>query len=222
VALANGDWTIVGVYASGDMWESMLLTDATTLMSSYRRNVFSSVTARLESPAAFTRFKDALTSDPTLSVNVMRESDYYSQGSQLSRAFIVLSFVIGSIMTAGALFGALNSMYSSVSARTIEIATLRAIGFSGSSVVLSVLTEALILALVGGIAGAAISWVVLSGNTFSLGAPGGGGAIATELRVTPRLIGIGVVWALTMGLLGGLMPAVRAARLPVATALRAL
>ncbi len=132
----------------------------------------------------------------------------------------MLSFAIGAIMTAGALFGALNSMYSSVGARTLEIATLRAIGFSGASVVLSVLAEALILALAGGLIGAAISWALLSGNTFSLGAPGGGGAIATELRVTPPLVTIGVVWALAMGFIGGLLPAARAARLQVAEALR--
>lgn len=219
ITLTNGEWTIVGTYESGDMWESMLLADATTLMSSYRRNVFSSVTVRLESADAFARFKDTLTSDPTLSVNVLRESDYYSKGSNLSRAFIVLGFVIGAIMTAGALFGALNSMYSSVSARTIEIATLRALGFSGSSVVLSVLAEALFLALIGGLLGAAISWAFLSGNTFSLGTPGGS-AIAAQLRVTPQRVATGVIWALAMGLIGGLMPAVRAARLSVAEALR--
>jgi putative ABC transport system permease protein len=219
VALTGGEWTIVGAYATGDMWESMLLTDAATLMSSYRRNVFSSVTVRLQSPSVFERFKDALTSDPTLSVNVMRESDYYSKGSELSGAFIILSYVIGAIMAAGASFGALNSMYSSVSARGVEIATLRAIGFPGSSVVLSVLIEAMALALLGGLAGAAISWALLSGSTFSLGTPGGS-AVAAELSVSPQLVGIGLMWALIMGLLGGLLPALRAARLPVATALR--
>jgi putative ABC transport system permease protein len=220
VRLPDGEWTVVGVYETGDMWESMLLTDVTTLMSSYHRNVFSSVTVRLVSPAAFGAFKDALSSDPTLSVNVMRESDFYSKGSELSAVFIILSYVIGAIMAAGALFGALNTMYSSVSARSVEIATLRAIGFPGSSVVVSVLVEAMLLAMIGGLAGAAISWAFLSGGTFALGAPGGS-AIAAQLRVTPQLIGIGFVWALVMGLLGGLLPALRAARLPVATALRA-
>jgi putative ABC transport system permease protein len=220
VGLPGGAWTVVGVYETGDMWESMLLTDATTLMSSYRRKVFSSVTVRLESPAAFEKFKDALSSDPTLSVNVVRESDYYSKASELSGAFIILGYVIGAIMTAGALFGALNTMYSSVSARGVEIATLRAIGFSGSSVVVSVLVEAMLLAMIGGLAGAGISWALLSGSTFALGSPGGS-AVAAELRVTPQLFGIGFIWALAMGLLGGLAPAIRAARLPVATALRA-
>ena len=220
VRLPDGEWTVVGVYETGDMWESMLLTDVTTLMSSYHRNVFSSVTVRLVSPAAFAQFKDALSSDPTLSVNVMRESDFYSKGSELSAVFIILSYVIGAIMAAGALFGALNTMYSSVSARSVEIATLRAIGFPGASVVVSVLIEAMLLAMIGGLVGAAISWALLSGGTFALGAPGGS-AVAAKLHVTPQLVGIGFVWALVMGLFGGLLPALRAARLPVATALRA-
>lgn len=221
VRLSGGEWTIVGVYETGDMWESMLLTDVATLMSAYRRNVFSSVTVRLTSPAAFDAFKNALTSDPTLSVNVLRESEYYSRGSELSGAFIILSYVIGAIMGAGALFGALNTMYSSVSARAVEIATLRAIGFPASSVVASVLAEALVLALIGGLAGAALSWALLSGGTFALGSPSGS-AVAAELRVTPQLVGVGIIWALIMGLFGGLLPALRAARLPVATALRAV
>jgi putative ABC transport system permease protein len=190
-------------------------------MSAYRRNVFSSVTVLLESPAAFGKFKDAVTSDPTLTVNVMRESEYYSKGSELSGVFVILGYVIGAIMAAGAMFGALNTMYSSVSARSVEIATLRAIGFSGSSVVISVLVESMLLAMIGGLLGAAISWALLSGSTFALGAPGGS-AVAAQLRVTPALVGIGFAWALMMGLLGGLLPALRAARLPVATALRAV
>jgi len=221
VRLSGGEWTIVGVYETGDMWESMLLTDVATLMSAYRRNVFSSVTVRLTSPAVFDVFKNALTTDPTLSVNVMRESEYYSKGSELSGAFIILSYVIGAIMGAGALFGALNTMYSTVSARGVEIATLRAIGFPASSVVVSVLVEALLLALIGGLAGAAVSWALLSGGTFALGSPSGS-AVAAELRVTPQLVGVGVAWALIMGLFGGLLPALRAARLPIATALRAV
>ena len=221
VGLRGGEWRVVGVYETGDMWESMLLTDASTLMSSYKRNVFNSMTVRLESPTALAEFKNALTSDPTLRVNVMRESDYYSKGSELSRVFILLSYVIGAIMAAGALFGALNTMYSSVSARSVEIATLRAIGFPGSSVVVSVLVEAMLLAMIGGLAGAAISWALLSGGTFALGSPGGS-AVAAKLHVTPQLVGIGFVWALIMGLIGGLPPALRAARLPVATALRAV
>lgn len=211
VRMPGGEWTIVGVYESGDMWESMLLADATTLMSSYKRAVFSSVTVRLTSPAAFHPFNDALTSNPSLAVNVLRESDYYANGSELSGAFTVLSYVIGAIMATGALFGALNTMYSSVSARTLEIATLRAIGFPGASVVVSVLVEAMLLAVLGGVAGATLSWALLSGGTFALGSPGGS-AVATQLHVTPQLIGIGIAWALVMGLLGGLLPALRAAR----------
>ena len=163
-----------------------------------------------------------MTSNPTLSVRAMRESDYYARTSDLQRAFLVLSYAIGGIMAAGALFGALNTMYSAVSARSIEIATLRAIGFSGACLVVSVLAEAVFLSALGGLAGAAIAWELLRGNTFSLGSTEGAGALATVLHVTPQLVGIGFVWALMMGLLGGLPPAIRAARLPVAAALRAL
>jgi putative ABC transport system permease protein len=222
VRLRGGEWQVVGVYETGDTWESMLLTDVTTLMSAYRRALFNSVTVLLDSPTAFAPFKDALTSDPTLSVNVMRESDYYARTSELNRAVFVLSYLIGSIMAAGALFAALNTMYSAVSARSVEIATLRAIGFSGAGMVVSVLVEALLLAALGAAAGAAISWGALAGNTFSMGSTEGVGATAAQLHVTPQIIGIGFVWALVMGLLGGLLPALKAARLPVATALRAL
>ena len=222
VRLRGGEWQVVGVYETGDTWESMLLTDATTLMSAYRRAVFNSVTVLLDSPAAFAGFKDALTNDPTLSVNVLRESDYYAQTSELNRAVFVLSYLVGGIMAVGALFGALNTMYSAVSARSVEIATLRAIGFSGAGMVVSVLVEALLLAALGGAIGAAISWDALAGNTFSLGSTEGVGATAAQLHVTAQIVGIGFVWALVMGLLGGLLPALKAARLPVATALRAL
>jgi putative ABC transport system permease protein len=222
VGLRGGEWQIVGVYETGNMSESMLLTDAATLMSAYRRSLFNSTTVLLESPEAFGTFKDALTSDPTLAVSAMRESEYYSRTSGLQEAFLVLSYAISGIMAAGALFGALNTLYSAVSARSVEIATLRAVGFSGSSVVVAVLAEALLLAALGGLAGAAIAWGALSGHTFSLGSTEGAGALATALHVTPQLVGIGFAWALIMGVLGGLLPAIRAARLPVATALRAL
>ncbi len=222
VRLRGDDWQVVGEFEAGNALESALLTDAATLMSAYRRTLFSSVTVLLQSPEAFGRFKDALTSDPSLTVTVMRESEYYSKTSELAAAFIVLSYVIGGIMAAGALFGALNTMYSAVSARSVEIATLRAIGFSGAGLVLAVLVEGLALAAVGGLAGAAISWILLSGNTFSLGSTDAVGAMAAVLHVTPRLVGVGFAWALVMGLLGGLPPAVRAARVTVADALRTL
>jgi putative ABC transport system permease protein len=129
-----------------------------------------------------------------------------------------VSFVIGGIMGVGALFGALNTMYTAVSNRSIEIATLRAIGFGGGCVVASILVEAMILAVAGGLLGAVIAWLLLSGDTFGLGSKEG--SIVTQLRVTPMVVGIGLAWACTVGFFGGLFPALRATRMPVAAALK--
>jgi len=131
-----------------------------------------------------------------------------------------VTYVVTTIMAVGAFFAALNTMYSAVSTRSVEIATLRALGFGATGVVASVLTEVLLLAVIGGMLGATVAWLLFSGNVISLG--GTLGSIVTELRVTPVLVGTGIAWACTVGLLGGLPPAIRAARLPVATALRAV
>jgi putative ABC transport system permease protein len=221
VRLRNSEWTVVGIFTSGDSHESGMLTDTTTLLSAYQRNQLNSVTVRLDSPAAFDEFKSALTSDPTLSVTVMREPEYYAQQSEeISQLMFFVTYIVGTIMAVGAFFAALNTMYSAVSARSVEIATLRALGFGASGVVASVLGESLLLALIGGSIGAAISWALFSGDTISLG--GQLGSLVTELRVTPMLSGAGLLWAGSVGLLGGLFPAIRAARLPVATALRSV
>jgi putative ABC transport system permease protein len=220
VALRDSEWTIVGVYTSGDVNESGMMTDATTLLSAYKRAVVNSVTVRLESPAAFDEFKNALTTDPSLAVDVFREPDYFAmQTENLSALFFFVSYVVTGIMAAGALVGAMNTMYSAVSARRLEIATLRAIGFGAPGVVVSVLAEAILLALLGACAGATISWALFSGNTISLG--GGEASLITKLSITRSTLVTGIVWAGTAGFLGGLFPAVRAARLPVAAALRA-
>lgn len=219
VKLRRGEWTVVGVFESGNALEGSLLADANTLMSAYQRARFSSVTVQLESPAAFAEFKDALTTNPSLSVNPIRESEYYSLlSADMSGATFVVSFVIGGIMAIGALFGALNTMYTTVSNRRVEIATLRAMGFGGGCVVASILAEAMLLAAVGGLMGAAVSWLLLSGNTFGLGSKEG--SVLAELRVTPMLLIIGMMWACAVGFLGGLLPAIRAARMPVAAALK--
>jgi putative ABC transport system permease protein len=219
VRLRRGEWTVVGAFESGDALQGCLLTDAKTLMSAYRRVQFSSVTVRLKSPASFDAFKAALTTNPTLSVNPMREADYYSlRSANLSGPTYMVSFLIGGIMAVGALFGALNTMYTSVANRRVEIATLRALGFGGTCVVASILTEAMILAAVGGLVGAGIAWLLLSGNTFDLGNKEG--SLVAQLRVTPALLGVGLVWACSVGFLGGLFPAIRAARMPVASALK--
>ena len=220
VALRDGEWTVVGVYRSGDVHESGMITDSATLKSAYRRSVVNSVTVRLESRDSFDAFKTALTTDPSLSVDVFREPDYFAmQTRDLSALFFFVSYIVTGIMAAGALVGAMNTMYSAVSARRLEIATLRAIGFGPASVVVSVLVEAVLLALLGACAGAAISWALYSGNTISLG--GGQDSLVTELAITPATLVTGVVWAATAGFLGGLFPALSAARLPVAAALRA-
>jgi putative ABC transport system permease protein len=222
VSLRDSEWTVVGVFASGgDANESRLMTDAATLLSAYQRTASNSVTVRLESERSFDEFKTALTTNPTLSVSVERETDYYArQSTSATTFFSIVSYVVGGIMALGALFAALNTMYTAVSARTVEIATLRAIGFGAGGVVVSVLAEALLLALSGALLGAAISWALFSGNTIAMG--NGTSSLVFEMRVTPTLLAIGIGWACAVGFLGGLFPAVRAARLPVATALRAL
>jgi putative ABC transport system permease protein len=222
VALRDSQWTVVGVFESGgDASESRLLTDAATLLSAYRRTVSNSVTVLLESETSFDEFKTALTTNPTLSVSVERETDYYArQSTSATTFFSIVSYVVGGIMGLGALFAALNTMYTAVSARAVEIATLRAIGFGAGGVVASVLAESLVLALLGALLGAAISWAMFSGNTLAMG--NGVSSLVFEMNVTPTLLGIGVGFACAVGFLGGLFPAVRAARLPVATALRAI
>jgi putative ABC transport system permease protein len=221
VALRDSQWTVVGVFETGgDAHESSLLADADTLLSAYSRTAVNSVTVLLDSSQAFDRFKAALTTDPTLSVSVERELDYFQRQSERSSSIldIVTKFVAG-IMALGALFAALNTMYTAVSTRVVEIATLRALGFGAGAVVVSVLVESLLLALLGALLGAAVAWLLFGGNTISLG--GGTSSLVFKMHVTPALLGVGVAWACAVGFLGGLFPAVRAARIPVATALRA-
>lgn len=216
-------WSVVGVFSTGgDAHEASLLTDAETLISVDHRGSFQSVTALLESPTAFQAFKDSLNANPALAVEVLREREYYSQQSKTMSTIIkVIAYVVGGIMAVGAVFAALNTMYSAVSARLQEIATLRALGFGSTAMVLSVLAEALLLALLGGIIGALTAWVFFNGNVVS-SSGGAMGQMIFELTVSWQLMSLGVLWACVIGLLGGLFPAVRAARLPVATALRAI
>jgi len=219
VTLRDTQWRVVGAFTSDDAFESSILADNDTLLSSVQRSGASSITVKLESPEAFDTFADAVTTDPTLSVQVLREPQYYAQQSrQLQTILSTVSYFVGGIMAIGALFAALNTMYSAVSARSVEIATLRAIGFGSTGVVVSVLVEALLLALVGAGIGAAVAWALFGGNTITMG--GSVSSAIFELRITPALLVIGCVWACVVGFLGGLFPAVRAARLPVATALR--
>jgi putative ABC transport system permease protein len=220
--LRNADWTVTGVFTSnGDVHESELLADVDTVGSSLERNGYSSAVALLASAGDFERFKDALTTDPQLKVDVQREPDYYAEQSKpLTKAITVVGNTVAIIMAIGAMFGALNSMYSAIDARGLEIATLRAIGFGALPVLLSVMVEALALSLLGGIIGAALAWLFFNGHSVStLG--GAFAQVVFQVTVTGSLMVQGLIWACAIGLLGGLFPALRLARLPVAEALRA-
>jgi putative ABC transport system permease protein len=222
IAFRDSEWTVVGIFESGgDAHESELQGDVETVLSAYRRNLFQSVSVMLESPQTFDAFKAALTTDPTLKVSVERETDYYAaQSRNLSKLLNLLAYFVGGIMALGACFGALNTMFTAVSTRTREIATLRAIGFSGVPIVVSVLAESLLLAVIGSVIGSVAAWVFFDGNTVNtLGA--GFTQVVFHLTVTATLLLSGVFVACTVGMLGGMLPAIRAARLPIASALRA-
>jgi putative ABC transport system permease protein len=221
ISFRESDWTVVGIFTTGgDAHESELIGDADTVQSAFRRTAFQSMTVLLDSADSFNTFKDQLTTNPTLTVDVKREQDYYAEQSKsLTKLLNFIGFFVGGIMALGAMFGALNTMYSAVSARGVEIATLRAIGFGAMPVVISVFAEALLLALLGGAIGAALAWAFFNGHTTSvLGASFS--QVVFRLTVTPGLIIGGMVLAMLIGVLGGLFPAIRAARLPVAMALR--
>ncbi|HTI17638.1 MAG TPA: ABC transporter permease [Trinickia sp.] len=222
IAFRDSEWTVVGIFESGgDAHESELQGDVETVLSAYRRNLFQSVSVMLESPQAFDRFKAALTTDPTLKVSVERETNYYAaQSRNLSKLLNLLAYFVGGIMALGACFGALNTMYTAVSTRTREIATLRAIGFGGLPIVISVLAEAMLLALIGSVMGSAAAWLFFDGNTVNTLAAGFT-QVVFHLTVTAPLVAAGVIMACLVGMLGGLMPAIRAAQLPIAVALRA-
>lgn len=225
VRFGGGSWTVVGVIdAGGSAFDSELWCDANVLSQIYKRpqGIYQSITARLDSPAAFDSFKDSLTSDPRLSVQVDREVAYYEKQSRvLTKLIRGLGFLVALVMGVGAVFGALNTMYSAVSERSREIATLRALGFGAGSVVVSFLLESLFIALLGGALGCL---AVLPLNGFTTGTMNWQtfSHLAFAFSITPGLLLSGFVFALVMGLVGGLTPAVRAARLPVAQALRAL
>ncbi|MFV2073250.1 MAG: ABC transporter permease [Thermoanaerobaculales bacterium] len=225
VSFGGQDWEVVGIFdAGGSAFDSEIWTDYSVLAQAFRRpdNVFQSVTARLDSPTSFEAFKDALTSDPRLTVQVDRETTYYAKQSQMVSTMIrVLGFLVAFVMAIGAVFGALNTMYSAVAARAREIATMRALGFSGGSVVLSFLLESLLIALVGGVLGCI---AVLPLNGFTAGTMNWQtfSHLAFAFRVTPGLLATGIVFSFVMGIIGGVLPAVRAARLQVAPALREL
>jgi putative ABC transport system permease protein len=227
IGFRDSDWTVVGIFTSGgDVHESEIWADAEVAMSAFRRTGYQSVTARLAdgSDGGLAAFRDSVSRDRRFSISVLREPEYYAkQATVLSDLINVLGYTVATFMAVGATFGALNCMYSAIASRQVEIATLRAIGFGATAMVMSVLTEALLLALIGGMVGAAIAWLFFNGHQVSTSAGGNAaGHLIFELSVSPALIATGIIWACAIGLIGGLFPAVRAARLPVATALRAI
>ena len=225
VRFGGGTWTVVGVFdAGGSAFDSEIWCDGSVLNQVYQRprNLFQSVTVRLVSPAALASLQEALGADPRLTVQVDREIEYYEkQSQQLTTLILVLGTIVAVVMGVGAIFGALNTMYSAVAERAREIATMRALGFGVASVVASFVVEALCLAMVGGLLGC-IAVLPLNGlttgtmnwQTFS--------HLAFAFSVTPPLLAAGLAFALLMGLVGGVPPALRAARQPIAAALREL
>jgi putative ABC transport system permease protein len=220
---SGASWTVVGIFdAGGSAFDSEVWCDSALLDQVYKRpaNVFQSVTVRLQNPEAFQAFKDSLTSDPRLNFSVDRELDYYEkQSKQLTTLITVLGSIVAAVMGVGAVFGALNTMYSAVAERGREIATIRALGFGQGSVVISFTLEALLIAAIGGLLGCVavlplngLTTGTLNFQTFS--------HLAFAFRITPILMVWGIVFALAMGLVGGAPPAIRAARRPVSAALR--
>lgn len=225
VQFGGGDWEVVGIFdAGGSSFDSEVWCDARVLDQVWKRpvNLFQSVTVHLTSPAAFQEFKDSVISDPRMNVDVTREIDYYEkQSGRMTRLITVLGGFVAVVMGIGAVFGALNTMYSAVAERAREIATLRALGFGAGSVVTSFIFEALFISAVGGALGClavlplnGLTTGAMNWQTFS--------HLAFAFRVTPVLLFIGIVFALVMGFVGGVPPAIRAARRPVAAALREL
>ena len=218
-------WQVVGVFeADGGVAETEIWSDARTLQGAFRRgNTYQSVLAQLDSTDSFDTFRDWLTANPQVNVAVRRENEYYAGQSQaLTRLIESVGFGIAGLMGIGAVFGAILTMYTAVATRAREIATLRALGFNTSSVLVSVLAESLALGGIGGLIGGIGAYLAFNGyqtstmnfQTFS--------QVAFAFRVTPQLLAMGLFYALAMGLVGGLLPAIRAARLPIATALREL
>jgi putative ABC transport system permease protein len=218
-------WTVVGIFeAEGAISESEIWCDARVLQGAYRRgDSFQSVYVQLEREDSLDAFKAALAADPRLNVMVQRETDYLAEQSTVLQTIIrTVGFVIAGLMGIGAVFGAINTMYNAVASRTREIATLRALGFGALSIVTSVMAESTVLALIGGVLGGLLAWAVFDGYRTSTMNFQSFSQVAFAFRVTPTLLVQGLLCALVMGLLGGILPAIRAARLPIVNALREL
>jgi putative ABC transport system permease protein len=217
VIMQDGQWPIVGSFTTGgDVLEGQIIGDTAVLMSAARRNAFNSVIVRLDGPNGLKALERALAARPRLAVRAERQSEYYERTSQDTASFFrAVAYAVGGIMALGALFGALNTMYSAVGARTQEIATLRALGFGGMAVAVSVIAESVLLAVTGALIGIGLAWALFNGQGYAFG------EVLFHLAVSPALVAVGLAWALAVALLGGILPAIRAARLPVVDALRA-
>jgi putative ABC transport system permease protein len=225
IASGQNRWQVAGIFeAGGGVSETEIWCDARALQGAYSRgNSYQSVLAQLDSTAAFTAFRDWLTANPQLNVTVRRENEYYAgQSETMTRLIQTIGFGIAALMGTGAVFGAILTMYTAVATRAREIATLRALGFNTIAVLVSVVGESLALGAIGGAIGGLIAYVGFNGyqtstmnfQTFS--------QVAFAFRVTPGLLVAGLAYALAMGFVGGLLPAIRAARLPIPSALREL
>jgi putative ABC transport system permease protein len=216
VILPNGQWPIVGVFATGNLMEGQVLGDTETLAAALHRPTYNTMLVRLASQDSLNTFKKALTTNPALSVTVERHSDWYKRvGDQNTFTLALLGYIVGAVMAIGALFGCLNTMYAAVSTRGREIATLRALGFGAFPVALSVILEAMVLSVVGALIGAGIAWALYDGKQDVFG------NTVFHLNVSPHQFALGIGWAVAVALLGGILPSIRAARRPVVEALRA-
>ena len=224
VRLGSQTWTVAGVFASGDALESEIWADGNVVAQMFERGSSrNSVTVRLADPKGFAAFKAALDANPQLKTEASTTLDYFSKQSEgTTKVIRAIGIVVGAIMAIGAMFGALNTMFAAVAARAREIATLRAIGFAGLPVVVAILIETMLLALAGGVLGGALAWLLFNGYGASTMAAGSVGKLSFELHVTAGVLWQGLKWALAIGLIGGLFPAVRAATMPVTAALREL
>ena len=223
VRFRDSDWKIVGIFeADGDVNESELWADVTGVQAAVRRGgAVSTMRVKLTDPSVLGALAERISKDPRLDLQIRAEPDFYGDQSKgLSAIITGFGYLVGVIMAVGAIFAALNTMYSAVTTRTVEIATLRAIGFGAMPVVVSVMIEALVLALLGGLLGALLSYLIFNGVTVSTLNRGTFSQVAFDFAVTPTLMSRGLIWAVSLGFVGGLFPALRAARLPITVALR--
>lgn len=222
--LGNQPWTVVGIFASGDAMESELWGDATVINDAYRRGAGrNSATVKLENAASIKAFSEALEANPQLKVKASTTLDFFArQSEKMTQILRIIGITVGAIMAVGAVFGALNTMFAAVASRAREIATLRAIGFRGLPVVVAVMAETTLLALIGGLIGGVVAYLLFNGYEASTMAAGSVGKLNFNLAVSPGLLWEGIKWALAIGFVGGLFPAARAASMPVTAALREL